>query len=447
MMAHQGCPLTSLDFDNLTTRRETMRDFCDGSGRPRIVYVLTASLAVRFLRGQLRYLREAGFDVTVIASWGEELATIPEAEGVRAISVPFSRGISLRKDVMSLWHLWRVMRRIRPTITSVGTPKAGLLGGLVAFFAGVPCRLYTLRGLRLQTVTGMRRRVLLFAERLACLSAHRVICVSNSLRQEAVALGLADPQKTVVLGSGSSNGVDVSRFDLDQAERQKVVELRSKLGIPPGAPVVGFVGRFTRDKGIEELLQAFSLLRERLPELRVLLVGDVEKGDLPSLDVLQKVKTDPNIICPGFVADPALYYQIMDVLALPTHREGFPNAVLEANASGKPAVVTKATGAVDSVIDGVTGFIVPVGDNIAFAKALAKLLYDPSLAKSMGQAARDRAAAEFRQETIWAGMLGECRRLLVAKALPLPLAEVQARESAPTPEGGFVQPCIESSND
>jgi glycosyltransferase involved in cell wall biosynthesis len=447
MMAHQDCPLTSLDFDNLTTGRETMRDFCDGSGQPRIVYVLTASLAVRFLRGQLRYLREAGFDVTVIASWGEELATIPEAEGVRAISVPFSRGISLRKDLMSLWHLWRVMRRIRPTITSVGTPKAGLLGGLVAFFAGVPCRLYTLRGLRLQTVTGMRRRVLLFAERLACLSAHRIICVSNSLRQEAVALGLADSQKTVVLGSGSSNGVDVSRFDLDQAERQKAVELRSKLGIPPDAPVVGFVGRFTRDKGIDELLQAFSLLRERLPELRVLLVGDVEKGDLPSLDVLQKVKTDPNIVCPGFVADPALYYQIMDVLALPTRREGFPNAVLEANASGKPAVVTNATGAVDSVIDGVTGFIVPVGDSVALANALAKLLYDPCLAKSMGQTARDRAAAEFRQETIWAGMLGECRRLLVAKALPLPLAEAQARESVPTPEGGFAQSCIESSND
>jgi glycosyltransferase involved in cell wall biosynthesis len=385
--------------------------------------------------------------VTVIASWGEELATIPEAEGVRAISVPFSRGISLRKDVMSLWHLWRVMRRIRPTITSVGTPKAGLLGGLVAFFAGVPCRLYTLRGLRLQTVTGMRRRVLLFAERLACLSAHRVICVSNSLRQEAVALGLADPQKTVVLGLGSSNGVDVSQFDLDPSGRRVVSELRSKLRIPTAAPVIGFVGRFTRDKGIAELLEAFSVLRNDMRELRLLLVGDFEEGDPPPPHIVQRIKTDPNIICPGFVADPALYYQIMDVLALPTHREGFPNAVLEANASGKPAVVTNATGAVDSVIDGVTGFIAPVGDNIAFAKALAKLLYDPSLAKSMGQAARDRANAEFRQETIWAGMLGECRRLLVAKALPLPLAEVQARESAPTPEGGFVQPCIESSND
>jgi glycosyltransferase involved in cell wall biosynthesis len=385
--------------------------------------------------------------VTVIASWGEELATIPEAEGVRAISVPFSRGISLRKDVMSLWHLWRVMRRIRPTITSVGTPKAGLLGGLVAFFAGVPCRLYTLRGLRLQTVTGMRRRVLLFAERLACLSAHRIICVSNSLRQEAVALGLADPQKTVVLGLGSSNGVDVSQFDLDPSGRRVVSELRSKLRIPTAAPVIGFVGRFTRDKGIAELLEAFSVLRNDMRELRLLLVGDFEEGDPPPPHIVQRIKTDPNIICPGFVADPALYYQIMDVLALPTHREGFPNAVLEANASGKPAVVTNATGAVDSVIDGVTGFIAPVGDNIAFAKALAKLLYDPSLAKSMGQAARDRANAEFRQETIWAGMLGECRRLLVAKALPLPLAEVQARESAPTPKGRFVQSCIESSND
>src|SRR6266478_6786486 len=226
-----------------------MRDFCDGSGRPRIVYVLTASLAVRFLRGQLRYLREAGFDVTVIASRGEELATIPEVEGVRAISVPFSRGISLRKDLMSLWHLWRVIRRIRPTITNVGTPKAGLLGGVAAFLAGVPCRLYTLRGLRLQTVTGMQGRVLLFAERLACLCAHRIMCVSSSLRQEAVALGLVNPQKTVVLGSGSSNGVDMPEFDLDRSGRRAVSELRSKLRIPTAAPVIGFVGRFTQDKG------------------------------------------------------------------------------------------------------------------------------------------------------------------------------------------------------
>lgn len=423
-----------------------MRNLPDGSGRPRIVYVLTASLAVRFLRGQLRNLREAGFDVTVIASWGEELATIPETEGVRAISVPFSRGISLGKDLATLWQLWRTIRRIRPTITNVGTPKAGLLGGLAAFFAGVPCRLYTLRGLRLQTVTGMKHRVLFFAERLACLCAHRVICVSNSLRQEAVALGLVSPQRSVVLGSGSSHGVDVSQFDFDPSEHS-VTELRLRLGIPKAAPVIGFVGRFTRDKGIAELLVAFSVLRKRIRDLRLLLVGDFEEGDpLPPL-IVQRIKSDPNIICPGFVASAALYYQTMDVVALPTHREGFPNVVLEANASGKPAVVTNATGAVDSVIDGVTGFIVPVGDSAELANALAKLLCDPFLAKSMGQTARDRAAAEFRQEVIWAGVLGECRRLLAAKALPLPLADIRTSESASTPESGFVQSCIESSND
>ncbi len=116
----------------------------------------------------------------------------------------------------------------------------------------------------------------------------------------------------------------------------------------------------------------------------------------------------------------------MDVLALPTSREGFPNVVLEANASGKPAVVTWATGAVDSVIDGVTGCIVPVGDAIALADALARLLESPALAREMGENARKRVATEFQPERIWAGLLAEYQSLLQEKGLRPPTASVRA---------------------
>src|SRR5437667_1139559 len=320
------------------------------AARPRIVYILTSSLGIGFLRGQLAYLRAAGYDVTVVSSPGNELINARQLEGVQIVPIHIAREVSPLRDMISLWQLWRLMRRLRPSIANVGTPKAGLLAGLAAFLAAIPCRFYTLRGLRLETSTRMQRLLLLFAERVACGCAHRVICVSESLRTKAVALGLVSPQRTLVLGSGSSNGIDVLRFDLDQTEQRKVFELRSKLGVPPTAAVVGFVGRFTRDKGIAELVQAFLFLRERLPELRLLLVGDVEEGDPPPPNVLRRMKTDPGIVCTGFVEDPAPYYHLMKVLALPTYREGFPNVVLEANASGKPAVVTRATGAVDSVI-------------------------------------------------------------------------------------------------
>ena len=206
----------------------------------------------------------------------------------------------------------------------------------------------------------------------------------------------------------------------------RVCELRRKLGIPEDAPVVGFVGRFTRDKGIPELLEAFSSLRTHFPELRLLLVGDVEEGDPPPPQVFEVINRDPNIICPGFVSNPVLYYHVIDVLVLPTHREGFPNAVLEAQASGKPAVVTDATGAVDSVVDGVTGFIVPVGDVIALADALARLLDSPALVEEMGENARKRMATEFKPERIWSSLLAEYQSLLQARGLRPPTVSARA---------------------
>lgn len=396
------------------------------STRPRIVYVFTSSLALRFLRGQFGYLRKAGYDVFIISSSGNDLKEVGELEGVHTITIPLAREISPTKDLMSLWYLWRAMRKLRPCITNVGTPKAGLLGGLAAFLTGVPCRIYNLYGLRLETTHGVKRQMLAFAERLACFCAHRVICVSESLRQEAVGLGLVNFDHTTVFTPGSCNGVDVPRFNITQGVQNPGCQLREKLGIPLFAPVVGFVGRFTRDKGIKELLEAFNSLKGLFPELRLLLVGDFEEGDPPPPEVTQRIRTDTNIVCSGFVPDSAPYYQVMNVLALPTYREGFPNVVLEAGAAGKPAVVSNATGAVDSVIDGETGLIVPIRDTVALTGALAKLLSNPSLARTMGQTARKRVIAEFQQERIWSGLLDEYHSLLKARGLPLPVIPLQS---------------------
>ena len=222
----------------------------ESSDRPRIVYVVTSSLAVGFLRGQLGYLRKAGYEVTVISSPGEALTRIAESDGVQTIAIPINRGISPVRDLISLWQLCRAMNDLRPSITNVGTPKAGLLGGMASRLVDVPCRLYTLHGLRLETAKGIRRRVLLLAERLACLCAHRVVCVSESLRRKAVDVGVLEMEKTAIFGSGAAMGVDVQRFHPVPAGDDRVLELRRRLRIPQTAPVVGFVGRLTRDKAI-----------------------------------------------------------------------------------------------------------------------------------------------------------------------------------------------------
>ena len=382
--------------------------------------VTTPVTADLFLRGQLAYMREAGFDVTVVSSGGAALARTAEREGVRSVALPMLRRPAPVRDTLALARLYRLLRKLRPDITHVSTPKAGLLGGLAARFAGVPARVYTLRGLRAEGATGIGGRALLAFERTACRSADRVICVSESLRRRALELGLAPEEKLTVLGSGSSNGVDAERFRRSPDLTARAGELRSKLGLPEGAPVVGFVGRLVRDKGVVELAQAMELLAAKTPEVRLVVVGAFEGYDEVPAAARARMEDDPRIVFTGFLADPAPAYALMDLLALPSYREGFPNAVLEAAAMEIPTVTTDATGCVDAVVDGVTGKIVPVGDSAALAEALGGYLTDDELRRRHGRAARERVVRDFTPEDIWKALLDEYVRLLAAKGLGLP---------------------------
>src|SRR6266568_5224877 len=227
--------------------------------RPRLVIAVNSAIAVGFLQGQLQFFHDRGFDVTVLCPKRRKNEwEVGRPEGFPIIEVPLEREIAPLQDLVSLWHLWRIMRALRPMVTNVGTPKAGLLGGFAAWLNRVPCRIYTLHGLRFETTRGLQRRLLVWAERLACRFAHRVICVSDSVCEKAIASGLATQERMLVLGSGSCNGVDASRFAPSPQIMKRATQLRRELGIPMRAPVVLFVGRLTRDKGIPELAQAFG---------------------------------------------------------------------------------------------------------------------------------------------------------------------------------------------
>jgi glycosyltransferase involved in cell wall biosynthesis len=401
---------------------KTASAFLESSSSIRLMQVGTADLSIGLMRGQLRFLRQAGFDVSVVSSPGPKLYAAAADEGVEAYAVPMAREISGLYDLVSLWRLWRLMWRVRPTITNVGTPKAGLLGGIASCLSRVPCRVYTLRGLRCETSTGLKRWCLVLAERIACFCAHRVICVSDSLREKAIELGIAGSRKFVVLASGSSNGVDIDRFAPTPERLLQAATLRNSLGIPANAYVIGFVGRFTRDKGISELIEAFVRLRHQRPDLYLLLVGDFEEGDPVSGDIRKAIENDPQIIRTGMVQDTGPYYYLVDMLALPTYREGFPNTVLEAQVAGKPVVTTHATGARDAVQDGITGILVPVGDAEALASAISRLIEHPEIAQKMGKAGQDRVQREFRRDVVWRALEREFLSLLQQKGLPIPQA-------------------------
>jgi glycosyltransferase involved in cell wall biosynthesis len=335
------------------------------------------------LTGRLSALREAGFRVTLTSSPGQLLNQTARQQGVDAVAVPIKRTIAPWADLVSLVRLWWLLTVQQPDLTEFSTPKAGLLGSIASLLARVPRRVYMLRGLRLESAKGLKRKILLVTEKVAARCSHVVLCNSESMRSEALALGIAPAHKLKVLGNGSTNGVDLARFSPGPSD------IRERLGIAVGSPVVGFVGRLTRDKGVPELIEAFDAILSRLPDVHMILVGWFDAAeDALNGDVRKKIENHPNIHCTGYTADTAPYYRAMDLMVLPTWREGFPNAVLEAAATGIPVVTTLCTGSRDSVIPEVTGLLIPPGYPEAISEAVLRLLLDRDLRLRMGIAAR-----------------------------------------------------------
>lgn len=368
---------------------------------PSILIGVTDSQTCLVLKGRLRALREAGFRVTLVSSPGRLLDQTAAHEHVESVAIPMCRKIAPLADVISLFRLWRLLGERSPDIVEFSTPKAGLLGSLAAWLRGVPWRVYMLRGLKLETATGWKQRVLLAAERLAAACAHVVLCNSASLQAQALALGIAPREKLVLLGEGSSGGVDVERFAPGPAR------IRERLDFSRDDFVVGFVGRLTCDKGVPEMLDAFEEILRAEPAARLLLVGWFDRAEDALGDaVRERIEAHPRIHLTGFVADTAPYYRAMDVLVLPTRREGFPNVALEAAATRVPVVTTDATGARDSVLPNVTGLLIPPGDPQAIADAVLRLRCDPERRCRMGEAARAWVMKHYVEERVLGSVTG-----------------------------------------
>lgn len=344
---------------------------------------VTDSQTCMVLGPRLRALREAGFKVTLVAGPGELLERTAASEGVEAVAVPMKRGLAPFADLLSLVRLWLLLGRLGPEMVEFSTPKAGLLGSLAALLRGVPRRIYVLRGLRLESATGLNARAMLIGERISAACAHVVLCNSLSLREKALELGVARPAKLKLLGDGSSIGVDTRRYSPGPSD------VRERLGLGSEAQVIGFVGRLTRDKGVPELFEAFHAILDVMPAATLLLVGWFDESeDALGWDLRARIQNHPRIHMTGYVRDTAPYYRAMDLMVLPTWREGFPNVVLEAAATGIPVVTTLSTGSRDSVVPEVTGLLIPPGLPEAISEAVLKLLRDPERRQRMGKSAR-----------------------------------------------------------
>lgn len=364
--------------------------------------------------------------VHAISSPGPELEVFGEQQKVPVSAVSMPRRITPFVDLQAVAALIREMRRIRPLIVHAHTPKGGLLGMIAATAYRAPVRIYHMRGLPLMGAAGWKRKLLVTTEKLACRLAHRVLCVSHSVRKEAVDAGLCPPDKIHVLLGGSGNGVDADdRFNPERPHLEPRDEVRARLGIPLDALVIGFVGRLVRDKGIVELAAAWKELREQYPSLHLLLVGPFEEQDPVPRETERLLRDDDRVHLVGADWNTPPLYGAMDVVTLPTYREGFPNVPLEASAMCLPIVATRVSGCVDAVLDERAGILVPPKDAAALQRALIRYLSDEDLRKRHGSAGRERVLREFRQAEIWEAIHGTYIELLEKQGLLVPVPSVE----------------------
>ena len=381
-----------------------------------LVYVTTVPQSLAFFNGHIKYMKQRGFEVHAVSSQGGYLEEIGQQQNIPVHAIDMARHMSPGLDLQALAKLSRLFATLKPTLVHASFPKGGLLGVTAARLARVPVVVYGMRGLRFETAQGWRRKLLFSAEGLSCGLAHRVICNSFSNRERAISLGLCRPGKIRVLAHGSSNGVDAAeRFNparLPLADKRRV---REDLQIPADTLVLGYVGRIVRDKGIVELERAWQFLKDQFANLVLLLVGPAESHDPVPPNVLDSLKKDPRVHWVGFVRETAPYYAAMDLLVLPSHREGFPNTALEAGAMELPVVSTLVDGCVDAVLDGVTGILIPPYDSCVLAEAIGHLLREPKKRRQMGLAGRERVRRNFRPELIWQALYENYLDLLNTK--------------------------------
>ena len=343
-----------------------------------------------FCEGLLNELTLEGYEVVAVSSPGEDLNELGEREGIRTIAVPMERRVSPFKDMKSLWYMYRVMRREKPDMVHSMTPKAGMISMVSAWLARVPIRIHTFTGLVFPTSTGLKRRILMFTDWLTCACATHIIPEGEGVKADL--LNNKITKKDIrVLGHGNIRGIDLEYFKPREPRLQEEQALFTFV----------FVGRLVGDKGINELIEAFSLLNKEYPSTRLVLVGREEKKlDPIKLETSAEIEQNPAIDAVGQQKDVRPFFASADALVFPSYREGFPNVVIEAGAMGLPSIVTDINGSREIIIDGENGMIVPSKDAEALYQAMKHFVENPEDVKRMAENARPLIASRYEQSYV-----------------------------------------------
>lgn len=376
--------------------------------KKKLIRITTVPISLdKLLTGQLQFM-SSYYKVIAVSSDRDNLTKLGEKEKVNTFHVEMSRKITPVADLVAVFRLYRFLKREKPLIVHSHTPKAGVVGMIAARLAGVPNRLHTVAGLPLLETSGAKRALLDFVEKITYACATMVYPNSVGLKNIIIENQYCDATKLKVLAKGSSNGINTAFFNPDLFSTNQSQELKQKLNLTEENFVFVFVGRLVKDKGINELIEAFELLSKTNSKARLLLVGDYEQDlDPLSEKTLEVIKKNEAIITVGFQYDVRPYFAISNVLVFPSYREGFPNVVMQAGAMALPCIVSDINGCNEIIEEGKNGTIIPVKSANAILEKMVVLIENKIFYNQLQSEARTMILNRYDQQVVWEAILDE----------------------------------------
>jgi len=342
-----------------------------------------------------------------IAPGEGDMAYLAAARRVTPVVIlELGRELSPLRDVVTLFKLWRLMRRLRPDVVHTHTAKAGIVGRAAARLAGVPVVVHTYHGHVLRGYFGPRKtQLFLWLERFAARLSDRLITISPALRDElARTFRVAPPEKFAVVPLG----LDLAPF---AATARHTGEFRTAWGIPPGAPLIGIVGRLVPIKNHELFLAMARRVLETQPGARFAIVGDGERRAALEQQA-EALGLREAVVWTGWQRDLHPVYSDLDALVISSDNEGTPVSIIEALAAGAPVVATAVGGVPDLLRGGAWGRLVPPGDANALADAVRAALGESGADRSE---IRRAVTEQYGVERLARDLAALYRDLLAAK--------------------------------
>lgn len=382
----------------------------------KIFYAVTSHLSYKLLQGQLAYFTNKSIEVIFCSSYNSDVEAAVKNEGALFCTLEMEREINLIKDLLSLIKAVRLLKIHNPDILNVSTPKASLIFVLAALINRKKAIvIHILRGLRSDSLSGWKRYLVSFTEKVMCNYADHVVSISPSLLEHARTRGILGRRQGHVLGYGSSNGVNLTRFELNEEKLSFLHDFKRKHKISTEV-VFGYFGRMVNDKGIRELYGAFSEIRNSRGQVKLLLVGSIDENDGIDEALASKFLNDSDVIWVESSEKIEFYYAVIDVFVLYSYREGFGNVVIEAAAMGKPSIVADIPGLRDTVIAGRTGLCSEPRNQTALAGLMYLFSQDLKMRILMGERAKQRVIECFNREIVW-GLWWSFYRSTLTKAI------------------------------